>query len=290
MLLITNCRAGSVEAETLDAAVPALTSRSSVERVETTDAAELDHALDGFGGGRLVVAGGDGSVHALVAALLHRDPELLAATEIAVVPLGTGNDLARGVGIPLEAAEAAALAAAGRAAPADLLVTDDGDVVVNVAHAGLGAVAAERAAGLKDTLGPLAYPVGALVAGATERGYALRVLVDDVDVHEGPALMVAVANGPSIGGGTLVAPGALVDDGLVDVVVSTAVGAAARVAFGVALRSGEHLDRDDVVLKRGRRVAITGDPVGHDLDGELGEPLASRQYTLVPAAWRLVRP
>jgi diacylglycerol kinase family enzyme len=236
-----------------------------------------------------VAAGGDGSVHAVVERLAALD--LLATVEVGLVPLGTGNDLARGVGVPLDPAGAADLIASGRAArPIDLLVDDAGGVVVNAVHAGLGAEAAERASGMKDSLGPLAYPLGALIAGVRESGWDLEVVVDGRTVHRGPTLMVGVGNGSSIGGGTGLFPGAVVDDGLADVVVVTAVGGAARVAFGGALRSGEHLERDDVLSARGREVVVRGDPVRHNADGELTGALAERRYRLEPGAWRLVRP
>src|SRR5690606_38209198 len=139
-----------------------------------------------------------------------------------------------------------------------------GGVVVNAVHAGLGAEAAERSDSLKGALGPLAYPIGALVAGVRESGWELEVTADGAVVHRGPALMVGVGNGPSIGGGTALFPGAAIDDGRADLVVVSAVGAAARVAFAAALRSGVHLDRDDVVARRAGEVVVTGDAVRHN--------------------------
>ncbi len=71
--------------------------------------------------------------------------------------------------------------------------------------------------------------------------------------------MVGVANGRTIGGGAPLAPDAEPDDGLLDVVVATSTGPLARLRFGVALREGEHVDRDDVLVIRGRSVTVTGD-------------------------------
>ena len=100
--------------------------------------------------------------------------------------------------------------------------------------------------------------------------------------------MVGIANAPSIGGGTRLVPPAVPDDGELDVIVVSAVTAAARVAFGVALRDGVHLDRDDVVHLRGRTVTIAGEAVAHDLDGELTDPRESCTYTVEPGAWRML--
>jgi diacylglycerol kinase family enzyme len=118
----------------------------------------------------------------------------------------------------------------------------------------------------------------------------MRVVADGTVVHEGPALMVGIGNGSSIGGGTELFPGAVLDDGLAEVVVASAVGAAARAAFGAALRSGDHLGRDDVVALRAADVVVSGDPVRHNADGEVTDEIERRRYTVEPGAWRLIRP
>jgi YegS/Rv2252/BmrU family lipid kinase len=288
-LVIANASAGSADDDSLAAAVARLAEAGPVEVARTGSDDELDGAL-GHAADRLVVAaGGDGTIHAVVARL--RALDLLGSAPVGLVPLGTGNDLARGVGIPLDPVEAADLIGSGqRARPVDLLVDDAGGVVVNAAHAGLGAEAAERASDLKGSLGPLAYPIGALIAGVRESGWQLEVVVDGATVHEGPALMVGVGNGSSIGGGTELFPGAAVDDGQADVVVVAAVGAGARAGFARALRSGGHVARDDVWAGRGGEVVVQGDAVRHNADGEVGDALARRSYRLEPGAWRLVRP
>lgn len=288
-LVVANRSAGSADEERLAAAVARIERAGPLAVARTGSAAEIDDALGRAGDRLVVVAGGDGSVHAVVGRMAARG--LLGSVPLALVPLGTGNDLARGVGIPLDPQDAADLATSGSPArPTDLVVDDAGGVVVNAAHAGLGAEAAERASDLKDALGPLAYPLGALIAGVRESGWDLEVEVDGSVVHRGAALMVGVGNGPSIGGGTELFPGAVVDDGWADVVVVTALGAGSRAAFGRALRAGRHLERDDVLSVRGREVAVRGDAVRHNADGELGDPVRERRYRVRPGAWRLVRP
>jgi diacylglycerol kinase family enzyme len=159
---------------------------------------------------------------------------------------------------------------------------------VNASHAGVGAEAARRASSLKARLGPLAYPLGAVVAGARSRGWRLRVEVDGRVVADEPLLMVGVGNGPTIGGGAPLHPEARVDDRRLDVVVVTATEPSSRVGFANALRRGRHLDRGDVRYAQGAEVRISGEPVRHNVDGEVGEPLAARTYRLEPAAWRVV--
>jgi YegS C-terminal NAD kinase beta sandwich-like domain len=103
-------------------------------------------------------------------------------------------------------------------------------------------------------------------------------------------LMVAVCTGPTVGGGAAPAPDADPGDGLLDVLVSAATGPAERVAFGAALRTGSHGDRDDVALARGRVVTIAGDSVDIDADGEVHEGLNDQTWRLDPGAWSILVP
>ncbi|MGH8929078.1 MAG: diacylglycerol/lipid kinase family protein [Egibacteraceae bacterium] len=290
IVLVTNTEAGTADADAVEAARAELARGADVEVVRTHSADDLDRLFHVLDGRMLVLAGGDGSVHLAVGRLLRQDPALLAETTIGLVPLGTGNDLARGLGIPTDPAEAAELCVRGTPRRLDLIVTDHGGVVVNTAHAGLGAAASERAAPMKASLGPLAYPFGAIIAGVREGAWDLEITVDGRLTHTGPTLMVGIGNAPYVGGGTCLLPRAVPDDGLLDVVVVTAVSPAARIAFGAALYRGTHLDQADVISKRGRSVMIAGDEVTHVLDGELVHDLASCTYTIRPEAWRIVAP
>lgn len=288
-VVLANASAGSADDEVIAAVADRLRTAGAVDVARTGSDGDVDAVLGGLDGRTLVVAGGDGSIHTVVARL--RALDLAGSVDVGLVPLGTGNDLARGTGIPTEALDAADLVASGREARAtDLVVDDAGGVVVNAVHAGLGAEAAERAAGMKDSLGPLAYPLGALIAGVRASGWDLEVVADGTTVHRGPALMVGIGNGSSIGGGTELFPGAVLDDGLADVVVATAVGAAARAAFGAALRSGDHLDRADTLALRAAEVTVSGDAVRYNADGEVSDEIDRRRYTVAPRAWRLIRP
>jgi len=286
--VVTNAAAGSTDDDRVAAAISVLEAAADVRVEQCAEPGDLDRVLDGRQGRTVVLVGGDGSVHTAVAALRRRG-ELSPDQPLGLVPLGTGNDLARTLGIPLEPADAALAVLDGSPHPLDLLVDDQDGVVVNVVHLGVGAEAAERATGLKDRLGKAAYPVGSVLAAAGPTGWDLRVEVDGSVVEvDGQALMVAVANGRTIGGGAEVAPEAAPDDGLLDVVVATSTGPLARLGFGVALREGEHVDRDDVTTRRGRTVTVSGAPFPLNADGELDGPVASRTWRVEPAAWALL--
>lgn len=287
-VVLRNRRAGSDEQEAVDVVRRVLSRYGDVEVAATGNADECGEVCAGLDGRTLVVAGGDGSVHVAVSQLQRTG--LLVETAVGVVPLGTGNDLARGLGLPLDPAEAAEVVATGTRRRLDLILDDDGGVVVNAVHCGLGAEAARHASDSKERFGPLAYPFGALIAAVQEPGWDLTVTVDGDIVwsSDEPALMVGICNGPTIGGGTPLCPIADPSDGALDVVIVGAVGAAARSAFALALRRGEHLERDDVAHQRGRQVEIAGAEVRANADGEVSIPRASHRYRLVPSAWSVL--
>ncbi len=299
MLLVVNRAAGSAEDDAVEAAVRTLRAGADVEVVATGSAAELDAALADRGGRRIVVLGGDGSVHAVVRSL-DRAGALDAAEPVGIIARGTGNDLARTLGLPLEPDAGADAVLAGRPRPLDLLDDDAGGLVVNAVHAGVGARAGAQADRLKDRLGVAAYPVGAALAGVSSPGWPLRVEVDGrVAAHpaEGWAadgthevLMLGVCTGRSIGGGTPLAPCAEPDDGLADVVISIATGPVARAAFAAALTTGEHVDRPDVLVLRGRRVSVGGGPVDLDADGEVEEGVPARTWRVRRHGWSVLVP
>ncbi len=299
MLLVVNRAAGSAEDDAVEAAVRTLRAGADVEVVATGSAAELDAALADRGGRRIVVLGGDGSVHAVVRSL-DRAGALDAAEPVGIIARGTGNDLARTLGLPLEPDAGADAVLAGRPRPLDLLDDDAGGLVVNAVHAGVGARAGAQADRLKDRLGVAAYPVGAALAGVSSPGWPLRVEVDGrVAAHpaEGWAadgthevLMLGVCTGRSIGGGTPLAPCAEPDDGLADVVISIATGPVARAAFAAALTTGEHVDRPDVLVLRGRRVSVSGGPVDLDADGEVEEGVPARTWRVRRHGWSVLVP
>lgn len=290
LLLVTNASAGTADQDNIEAALAVLRRHADVKVVECADPADLHGILAQRNGRRLVLAGGDGSLQVAVSALRTKG-ELTSNDPLGLLPLGTGNDLARTLGIPLDPVDAAGLVLNGRPRPLDLLADDAGGVVVNVVHVGVGAEAAEQASGMKDKLGKAAYALGGAVAGAQATGWDLRVEVDGAAVHEDePVLMVGICNGRSIGGGAELAPHAEPDDGLLDVIVATSTGPLARLGFGVAMRSGDHVGRDDVLHVQGTTVTISGDAFPLNADGEIGGPLTRRRWSVAPLAWSLLTP
>ncbi len=294
VLAVANAAAGSAQHEQVAAAVVRLRRHADVDLARTRDPDDLRSALADLGERRLVVLGGDGSVHAAVQALSDLDA-LSGAGPLGIVPLGTGNDLARSLGLPLDPVQAADVAATGTPQHLEMLRDDAGGVVVNAVHAGLGADAAARAERRKGRLGRLAYSVGAVQAGASDRGYLMRVTVDGEVVNDvdDRLLMVALGLGTSIGGGARVAPGAVPFDGQVDVVLSTSTGPLARVAYAATMRDGRHLGRHDVTRLHGCEVlleALEDKGFRTNADGEVTGPWQRRRWTVAPRAWTVLVP
>ncbi|EXG80468.1 diacylglycerol/lipid kinase family protein [Cryptosporangium arvum] len=283
LLVIVNEGAGSTELAAVDKAVEVLRRVADVVVARTADLDALGAALRIHRERTTVLAGGDGSLHAAVQ-LLYDAHQLDPQRPFGLIPLGTGNDLARTLGIPLDPVAAAETVLDGYARALDIAVDNTGEVLVNAAHAGVGAEAGRLASGWKPTLGVAAYPLGGLVAGFTSEGWHMAIEVDGEQVHgpETPVLMLGIGNGRSIGGGTPLAPNAEPDDGLLDVVVAAVQGPRNRYEYGLALRNGVHIRREDVQVYRGGTVVLKV-PDGADVfrvntDGEISDEVTHRSW------------
>ena len=284
VLLISNSEAGSVDEEGLERALTVLRSATDVEVTATTNPGELDSVLHRRGSRQVVVVGGDGSLHAVVAAL-HRRHELADAV-VGLVPLGTGNDFARGTGIPLDPEEAARVVVAGNVRPVDLIVDCLGGIVVNNVHIGVGALAAFNARPMKKVLGRLGYVLGAVRAAVHPPFIRLRIEVDGHVVADfaHPVLMAAIGNGSRVGGGARITPNADPEDGKIDVMVSFSTSLAAKLGYAARFRMGTHHRRDDVLYVRGESVTVSGQSFHCSADGELFGPERHRTWRVVPGA------
>lgn len=295
LLLIKNADAGTSDAKAIDQALAVLRPRCDVEVVETSNPGELDGVLQRAGSRMIVVAGGDGSLHAVVAALYKRNE--LAQSTLALLPLGTGNDFARTLDIPLDPEAAARVILKGVVRRVDLLADELGGIVVNNVHIGASAQASRKGATWKKRLGKfgigiIGYPIGAAIAAVKPPFIRLHVEVDDevvadMDRH---ILMLAIGNGASVGGGTEVTPDAEPHDGEADVMISYATGPVDRFAYALRLRRGEHHRRDDVAYLHGRTISVSGEDFYMSADGELSGPERRRTWHLEQGAFSMVVP
>jgi diacylglycerol kinase (ATP) len=300
LLVITNDDAGTADDTALGSALAILRTHCSVEVQSTSKPGELDGVLQRAGSRRIIVAGGDGSLHAVVAALYRRHD--LAGAVVGLLPMGTGNDFARTLGIPLDLDEAAELIVTGEVRPMDLIVDELGEIVVNNVHVGAGAQASRRGARWKErlgsvgfgraNLGKLGYPFGALMAAFQPPSVHMHVEVDGrvVTDLDRPVLMVAIGNGAHVGGGTELTPEADPQDGRIDVMISHSIGPLAKLGYVFRLTRGEHHRRDDVQYFRAGQVTISGDSFWISADGEISGPERQRSWHVEPGAYSFILP
>ena len=215
----------------------------------------------------LVVGGGDGTVGAVAGQVAG------TGVVLGVLPLGTANDLARTLQIPSDLSGAAATVAGGRVVDVDLGRAGDAPFL-NVASVGLAVGVTEALSPrLKRRIGPLAYPLAAVVAYRRHLPFRARLEFPDGDhppLDLGDLLQVSVANGRHFGGGSTASPTAHIDDHLLDVAVIRRGRLREHVSIALLLRTGRFVEHDRVEHVRTRRVRLVTEPgLRLNLDGEL---------------------
>jgi diacylglycerol kinase family enzyme len=254
-----------------------LLSRRGV-RISALDLDELPTDLPDVD--RLVIAGGDGSLG--VAARTANANGL----PMAVLPVGTANDFASAAGIPADLEAACLLAATGtRTLHHEVGLTGE-LAFVNVAAAGLSAVASRIAKPYKKRLGALAYPLAAVRAGITAPPVDCRVVVDGAEVFAGKAWQVVVAVTGAFGGGSAIG-GTRRDDGLLDVAAVPAKSRLALARYGYGMRRGHLTSLRDVHHHRGSRISVETTSE-FTVDGET-RTLDPATFTLLPGGVDVVR-
>ncbi|CAN5714327.1 lipid kinase YegS [soil metagenome] len=225
----------------------------------------------------VVAAGGDGTVNGVVNGLVDAAgaAPASAGAALAVVPMGTANDFARGLDLPSSLHDALQVAAEGRPAQFDTGRVN-GLCFINVSTGGFGADATQAASrGAKRLLGPLAYLVeGARRLISFDPGRAL-FRIDGETVHDGQFIFFAVGNSAVTGGGTRIAPRADPADGRLDVVLVCGSSRLDFLSLLPDLRVGTHLEGPDVSYFHARTVEVRSDrtvPVnadGESIDGSV---------------------
>jgi diacylglycerol kinase (ATP) len=222
---------------------------------------------------RVVAVGGDGTVQEVLNGLCDAGASRTASGSMGVVPVGTGNDLARSLRLPRDAAEAwtVALGPTLRRIDVARAESDDGRSRWFASAGGIGfdaqvAVAMARRTGWQR--GTAAY---LLTTIAELRRFSNRVVHLTVDGErlERRVLFVAIANGEYYGGGMRIAPGATVDDGRLDLCIVGDVSRLDALRQLANLYRGTHVRHPKVELRRARQVRIESDAATRThLDGE----------------------
>lgn len=243
------------------------------------------------GSHRLIVVGGDGTVHLAIGALAE------TACELAVIPTGRGDDFAASLGIPAEVEAALELAVTGSTRPVDLVRVDRPDLepVWGGIYASLGFDSAvTRTANSQPRWIPRSVTYNLAMLRALIGFQAPRVVVEhDGGRYEERVMLVTACNAPYYGGGMRIAPDARMDDGLLDIVAVKRVSKLELLWVFPRVFGGKHVGHPAVSILRTARARISVEPavlLGSDgeIEGEVGgEPV---EISVVPRALRVVTP
>ncbi|HVG06183.1 MAG TPA: diacylglycerol kinase family protein [Thermoanaerobaculia bacterium] len=264
-----------------------LASRAGAGFVVSRNAADLGEqarraAEDGVE--RLLVAGGDGTMHHAIQGLAN------TPCALGVIPVGTGNDLSGTLKIPPDVDVAVQRGLTGKIRPIDLIRVGE---TYSVSYLGVGfdSEATEFANQVKILKGPLIYPYSVIHTLATFVPPSMRI-VHDEGVFEGRVMFTTLATLPRFGGGMQIAPQAKIDDGLLDLVIVKEISRRALLAVFPRVYAGRHVGHPAVLFHRTRKVEITidramtlyggGEPVR---PMSAGEPVAAE---VVPGGIRVV--
>ncbi|MGE0758692.1 MAG: diacylglycerol kinase family protein [Pirellulaceae bacterium] len=236
--------------------------------MESSDLSTMVRSLAAEAPSRILVAGGDGTVAQVANAILPDYPQI----ELAIIPLGTGNDLARSLDIPLDDMQLAFdIAATHAATPIDVMLVEHGKVryCLNAATGGLGAeVTASLGAANKQLWGAFAYWFTAVGKLADLHAFEIDLVIDTEPTHH-RVFGLCVANGRYIGGGFPIAAQAKLDDGWMDVLIVPEMPSLDLLGAGMNFMLSGASERSGVTVQRAQRIEIQSrPPLPFSLDGE----------------------
>ncbi len=277
-------------------AIPALQTALEAKKLEynlfLTDkaGAARDFTRNLPGNDPIVVVGGDGTLHEVIASLLEQTNHSDRA--VGVIPLGTGDDFARGAKIPLNNLEAAVnIIASGK-----LEVLDAGRIgskaFINGFGSGFDALIAREVRNAPKFLpGSMRYLWAILAELSKLSPRPAKVMADGVVVHDGAALLIAVMNLIGYGGGLKIAPNSDPKDGWLEVVMAGRFGKMGVLGILPKLQKGAHLGHPEVKVVRAKEVRIEWQkPVAAHVDGELLEMGTVFEASVLPGAIKFFMP
>jgi YegS/Rv2252/BmrU family lipid kinase len=262
------------------------------------DAVLVARALARDGADLVVAVGGDGTASEVIDGLSGDGGTPRPGPVFGYIPCGTGGDLARTLGYPLEPAAAARVLSGHALRTIDLgriqFTAHDGSPAVrcfaNVAGAGISGLVVRHVERMGKALGGRAtFMLGAGRALIGWRDRRVRWRVDGDPWREDPITALCVCNGRFFGGGMMVAPGARVDDGLLDVTLWQGLGFGDFVLRRGMLYDGSHVRLRNTRTFRARVVEVAPleeEPVLLDVDGEQPGVLPAR-FEVIPGVLRV---
>jgi diacylglycerol kinase (ATP) len=209
----------------------------------------------------LVVCGGDGMVHIAVQAVAT------TSTPLGIIPAGTGNDVARYFDLPRKDPLAAAdRVIAGHTRTIDLACSG-GRYFVTVLAAGFDAVVNERANRMTWPRGQMRYNIATIAELRVFEPLPYSLQIDDLPLSL-DAMLVAIGNGPSFGGGLRITEGAVLDDGMLDVVIIKPMSKPGLIRTYPKLFKGTHVTHPQYEHHLAKSVTVAAPGIVSYADGE----------------------
>lgn len=257
------------------------------------DAEQLARSAIAGGATVVVAAGGDGTLHEVTNAVMAAPAGTVA---LGLLPFGTGNDFARGVGLFGNRDAAFDAIVNGQVTPVDIGNIESPSLKGGrwfLAAAGIGFVADIAATvneGIRFLHGAPAYIYGAAKTLRHMAPFDLVLTIDDVAHSVSNATLVSVSNVETTGGGLKIAPNASAQDGFLDVCLVGQIGKMDLLRQLPAVAAGQHTKHPAVTMLRGRRVVIeTTESKALWIDGEvIGQTPAT--FTVHPGALPMLLP
>ncbi|MGH2734783.1 MAG: diacylglycerol/lipid kinase family protein [Actinomycetota bacterium] len=268
VLLISNPSSGSSDEALLSSVRGELSPLGSMADVQPSSLESFEEEVKGARSGAsvVIVAGGDGTFNCTVNAL----SDLFDEVTLGLVPMGTGNDFGRTLGLPEDPLDAARAIARGARREIDVGRASSGTdarLFVNACMGGFPVDVNEAIdEGVKKRFGPLAFWVGGLKAAKDLTRY--RISLDGHELDE--VLAVGVGNGQTCGGGIRVWPDARPDDRRLDACALAAASLPEALQLASKVRDGNHLGLEGVTTAAGERLVVDAEPrIEFNVDGDL---------------------
>ena len=231
----------------------------------------------------LIVAGGDGTLNEVVngIARVRRRPR------IGIVPLGTGNDFARTLGLPFSLEQNIDILRKGKTLAIDIVrvQSDRARYFVNVSAGGFsGMVRNKITPAIKRNWGPLAYIRGAAAALPKLHAYKTRIVLDEREELSTTVYNVVIANGRFVAAGLPIAPRADPSDGLLDVILIPRRSGPEMAFLAAEIVLGSHFSGSSVIFRQAKKITVRSRPgMWFNVDGEL-VGRAPAEFQILPGA------
>jgi YegS/Rv2252/BmrU family lipid kinase len=238
-------------------------------------------------GARVVAAfGGDGTVGDVARGIYAAG----SGTVLGILPSGTGNDCARNLGLPVDPESACATLLRGKVRQIDLGMLNGRPFINNAGTGFESAVMAVMNTGIRFVRGKPAFILGILRLFPSFQAFSLTLVRDGGTPETFAAMLVSILNGPVYGAGMKACPGALVDDGELDVLVIRAMPKPKLLALFPKVIAGEHVGHPAVMLFRVKAMSLVCDPLHPiNLDGDI-LPAAPIEVRVLPRALSVIVP